>query len=162
MERISGSLRGCGPTVLNALGGAGWTAGRRVATADWTRQLTAAGFVLNDAAPGVWAEFGGLRIASSPARVPGSSLCIDPVDACIGAVVEASRLRRRYSENYSPVGMWSVQYRSYVAASGRVIAVGPNVLWHLGATFAEALAYVVDGDGGADRTERADWLANCL
>ncbi|GGR17610.1 hypothetical protein GCM10010251_37000 [Streptomyces aurantiogriseus] len=58
--------------------------------------------------------------------------------------------------------MWSVQYRSYIAASGRVIAVGPNVLWHLGATFAEALVYVVDGDGGADRTERADWLANRL
>jgi hypothetical protein len=58
--------------------------------------------------------------------------------------------------------MWSVQYRSYVAASGRVIAVGPNVLWHLGSTFAEALACVVDGDAGADRAERADWLANCL
>ncbi|MEU1408617.1 SUKH-3 domain-containing protein [Streptomyces sp. NPDC005728] len=162
MERISESLRGCGPSVLYALSVAGWTAGRRIATADWTQQLTAAGFELNDAAPRVWAEFGGLRITSSPARVPGSSLHIDPVDACIDAVAEASRLRRGYAENYGPLGMWSVQYRSYIAASGRVIAVGPNVLWHLGATFAEALAYVVDGDAGADRTERADWLTDCL
>ncbi len=42
------------------------------------------------------------------------------------------------------------------------MAVGPNVLWHLGATFAEALGCVVDGDGGSDRAEPADWLANRL
>ncbi|GKQ37525.1 SUKH-3 domain-containing protein [Streptomyces sp. A012304] len=161
MEHAGGSLLGCRPSVLDALSVAGWTADRQVATGEWTHQLTAAGFELNDAALGVWAEFGGLTIASSPARVPGSSLHIDPVDACIDTAAEASRLRLRYAENYSPLGMWSVQYRSYIAASGRVIAVGPNVLWHLGSTFAEALAYVVDGDGGADRTERADWLANC-
>ncbi|MFJ8133856.1 hypothetical protein [Streptomyces hydrogenans] len=54
--------------------------------------------------------------------------------------------------------MWSIRYRAYVAASGRVVAVGPGVLWHLGAGFAEALTCVVEGDGGADRTERAAWL----
>ncbi len=58
--------------------------------------------------------------------------------------------------------MWSVQFRSYIAASGRVVAVGPNVLWPLGSTFAEALAYVVDGDAGVNRAEQAGWLANCL
>ena len=68
------------------------------------------------------------------------------------------RLRQRYAENYSPLGMWSIQYRSYIATSGRVVAVGPGVLWPLGSTFAEALAYVVDGDAGANRTERAPWL----
>ncbi|MFB7256957.1 SUKH-3 domain-containing protein [Streptomyces nojiriensis] len=162
MERTDGSLMGCGPSVLDALSVAGWTAGRQVDTANWTQQLRAAGFQLNDVVPGVWAEFGGLRIESSVARVPGSSLHVDPADACIDTVEEASMLRRRYAENYSPLGMWSVQFRSYIAASGRVVAVGPNVLWHLGSTFTEALAFVVDGDGGVDRAERADWLDNCL
>jgi hypothetical protein len=156
-------MMGCGPSVLEALGAAGWTAGRKIVTADWTHQLKAAGFELDDVALGVWAEFGELTIKSSPmARVPGSSLHIDPVDACIDTAEEASTLRRRYAENYSPLGMWSVQFRSYIAASGRVVAVGPNWLWPLGSTFVEALAYVVDGDGGVNRAEKADWLANCL
>lgn len=157
------TARTCGhsPTVLDALRVAGWTAGRKIATADWTQRLTGAGFELNDVAMAVWAEFGELTIGSSSARVPGSSLRLDPVDACIDAVEEASALRRRYGENYSPLGMWSVQFRSYVAAGGRVVAVGPNWLWPLGSTFMEALAYVVDGDGGVNREERADWLANC-
>ncbi|WP_406273553.1 hypothetical protein OH779_37440 [Actinacidiphila glaucinigra] len=57
--------------------------------------------------------------------------------------------------------MWSSQFRSYVAVSGRVVAVGPNAVWQLGASFAEALTYVVDDDGGGSRAERAEWLANC-
>lgn len=153
---------GCGPSVLEALGLAGWTAGRKIATAGWGQQLADAGFELNDVALGVWAEFGELTIKSSSVRVPGSSLHIDPVDACIDSAEEASSLRRRYAENYSPLGKWSVQFRSYIAASGRVVAVGPNWLWPLGSTFVEALAYVVDGDGGVNRAEQADWLANCL
>ncbi|MFG3588801.1 SUKH-3 domain-containing protein [Streptomyces sp. NPDC047990] len=144
--------------MLDALGLAGWTPGREIATGDWARQLTAVGFELNDTAVGVWAEFGDLTVNSCPTRIPGSSLHIDPVDACVDAAAEASRLRHRYAENYSPLGMWSIQYRSYIATSGRVVAVGPGVLWSLGSSFAEALAYVVDGDGGADRTERAPWL----
>ncbi|MFC9672687.1 SUKH-3 domain-containing protein [Streptomyces sp. NPDC056949] len=114
------------------------------------------------AAVEVWAEFGELTIKSCPARVPASSLRIDPVDACVDTAAEAFKLRHRYAENYSPLGMWSVQFRSYIAASGRVVAVGPNFLWPLGSTFAEALAYVVDGDAGVNRAEQADWLANCL
>ncbi|WP_329553727.1 SUKH-3 domain-containing protein [Streptomyces sp. NBC_00696] len=153
---------GCGPSVLEALGLAGWTAGRKIATAGWGQQLTDAGFELNDVALGVWVEFGELTIKSSSVRVPGSSLHIDPVGACIDSAGEASSLRRRYAENYSPLGMWSVQFRSYIAASGHVVAVGPNWLWPLGSTFVEALAYVVDGDGGVNRAEQADWLANCL
>ncbi|OOQ48125.1 hypothetical protein AFM16_36710 [Streptomyces antibioticus] len=148
----------CGPSVWEALRIAGWSAGRRIDTEIWTRQLVTAGFTLNDVATAVWAEFGNLKIKSSPARVPSSSLHLDPVDACIDASEEAQRLGRRYGENFSPLGMWSIQYKSYVAASGRVIAVGPGVLWQLGTSFAEALTYVVDGDAGADRTERAPWL----
>ncbi|MER6462492.1 SUKH-3 domain-containing protein [Streptomyces sp. NPDC001288] len=147
--------------MLDALGAAGWTAGRKIGTAHWAQQLTAAGFVLNDAAVGIWAEFGELTVKSSSARIPASSLHIDPVDACVDTAAEASKLRRRYAENYSPLGMWSVQFRSYIAASERVVAVGPNFLWPLGSTFAEALAYVVDGDAGINRAEQADWLANC-
>lgn len=148
--------------MLDALRFAGWTAGRKIATGDWAQQLTAAGFELNDTAVGVWAEFGELTINSCPARIPASSLLIDPADACVDSATEASKLRHRYAENYSPLGMWSVQFRSYIAASGRVVAVGPNVLWPLGSTFAEALAYVVVGDAGVSRAEQADWLANCL
>ncbi|MFF6815965.1 SUKH-3 domain-containing protein [Streptomyces sp. NPDC012403] len=148
--------------MLDALAAAGWTAGRKIAAGDWAQQLTVAGFEINDAVVGVWAEFGELTIKSCPARVPASSLHIDPVDACIDTAEEAATLRRRYAENYSPLGMWSVQFRSYIAASGRVVAVGPNVLWPLGSTFVEALAYVVDGDGGVSRAEQTDWLANCL
>lgn len=33
--------------MLEALGAAGWTAGRKIATGDWTQQLAAAGFELN-------------------------------------------------------------------------------------------------------------------
>ncbi|MEU1200018.1 SUKH-3 domain-containing protein [Streptomyces sp. NPDC005813] len=162
MDRTGASMTRYGPSMLEALGVAGWTAGRRIATAGWAQQLTGAGFELNDLALGIWAEFGELTIKSSPARVPGSSLHIDPVDACIDTAQEARALRRRYTENYSPLGMWSVQFRSYVATSGRVVAVGPNWLWPLGSTFMEAVAYVVDGDGGANRAEQADWLTNCL
>lgn len=152
----------CSPSVLDALGAAGWTAGREIAITDWTWQLTGAGFELNDVAVAVWAEFGELMIRSSPSRVPGSRLYMDPVDACIDAATEAATLERQYGENYSPLGMWSSQFPAYIAASGRVIAVGPNCLWPLGSTFMEALAYVVDGDGGGSRTQEADWLANCL
>lgn len=148
--------------MLDALRGAGWVPGRGIDTEDWVRQLTVVGFELDDTAVGVRAEFGGLTIRSCPARVPASSLCVDPVDACVDTVEEAVSLRRRFGENFSPLGLWSVQFRSYVAAGGRVVAVGPNALWHLGATFAEALTYVVEGDGGALRAERADWLGNCL
>ena len=148
--------------MQDALRIAGWTAGRAVTTGDWTRQLTAAGFELNDAAVGIWAEFGDLTIKSYPARAPASSLRIDPVDACIDTAAEAASLKHRYAENYSPLGTWSVQLRSYIAAGGRVVAVGPNVLWSLGSTFAEALIYVVYGDGGVNRAEQADWLGNCL
>ncbi|MFD3503580.1 FAD-dependent oxidoreductase [Streptomyces sp. NPDC058678] len=88
--------------MLDALGVAGWTSGRKISTEEWTQQLTGAGFELNDLAIGIWAEFGGLTIKSSPARVPGSSLHLDPVDACIDAAAEAATLRHRYGENYSP------------------------------------------------------------
>lgn len=155
-------MTACSPSVTDALGAAGWTAGRKIATRDWRRQLTGAGFELNDVAIAVWAEFGELTIESSSTRVPGSSLHMDPVDACIDAAEEASKLRLHYGENYSPLGMWSSQFCAYIAASGRVVAVGPNCLWPLGSSFMEALAYVVDGDGGVNRAERADWLANCL
>ncbi|MFE0421220.1 SUKH-3 domain-containing protein [Streptomyces sp. NPDC058953] len=161
MESVNESLMGSRSSVLDALGSAGWAYGRRVSTESWAQQLTAAGFELNDAAPKVWAALGHLTIGSAPGRLTPSSLRIDPVDACIDTVAEASALRLRYAENYSPLGMWSVQFRAYAAASGRVVAVGPNVLWHLGSTLVEALGYVVDGDGGVDRAERAVWLANC-
>ncbi|MFB7483236.1 SUKH-3 domain-containing protein [Streptomyces anulatus] len=44
--------------MLEALGAAGWSAGRRVDTGTWTRKLVAAGFEFNDVATAAWAEFG--------------------------------------------------------------------------------------------------------
>jgi hypothetical protein len=120
--------------------------------------LEATGFELNDLSRRIWAEFGDLTIESSEARFPSSSLHVDPVDACIDAPDEASTLKRKLGENYSPLGMWSVQFRSYISESGRAIAVGPRVMWELGLSFAEALDFVVNGDGGKDRARRVDWL----
>ncbi|MEV5478070.1 SUKH-3 domain-containing protein [Streptomyces sp. NPDC003328] len=94
----------CSPSVLDALGAAGWTAGRKIAITDWTRQLTGAGFELNDVAVEVWAEFGELTIRSSSSRVPGSRLHMDPVDACIDAAEEAATLERHYGENFQSSG----------------------------------------------------------
>ncbi|WP_179851261.1 SUKH-3 domain-containing protein [Streptomyces sp. TLI_55] len=147
--------------MLDALCAARWTVGRNIAITDWTRRLKGAGFELNDLAIAVWAEFGELMIRSSPSRVPGSRLHMDPVDACIDGATEAATLERHYGENFSPLGMWSSQFPAYIAASGRVVAVGPHCLWPLGSTFMEALAYVVDGDGGVSRAQEADWLDNC-
>lgn len=67
-------------------------------------------------------------------RVPGSSPRLDPVDACIDPAEEAAALSRRYAENYSPLGMWSVQLGSYVAAGGRQGRLQPartprSVIW---------------------------------
>lgn len=145
--------------MRKALRAAGWFEGRRFDTYAWTTVLRSAGYVLNHCAPRLWEAFGGLRIVSSPARSPASSLYVDPVDACIDSRDESVRLSERLGENFSPLGMWSIQHRTYVGASGRVIAVGPGVMWDLGATFDEALDYVVNGDGGVDRTQKALWLS---
>ncbi|MFB6848620.1 SUKH-3 domain-containing protein [Streptomyces sp. NPDC056373] len=64
------SLTACGPPVLDALGAAGWTAGRKIAITDWTRQLTGARFEPDDVAVAVWTEFGELTIESSSTRAP--------------------------------------------------------------------------------------------
>lgn len=65
-------------------------------TRDWTQQLTAAGFQLNDADLRIWNEFGDLTINNHPARTPASSLRTDPEDACIETAAEVTSLMRRY------------------------------------------------------------------
>jgi SUKH-3 immunity protein len=146
------------PTVLAALHQAGWTAGRTFDTASWHRVLEGAGFFVGDAASSVWSEFGNLTIRSAEHRVPASSLRIDPVDACIDSLDEVRKLESELSVEYSPLGMWSIQFRAYIDANGSVIAVGPRTIWRLGATFVEALDYVVNGDSGYSRETRVDWL----
>ncbi|MET9421491.1 hypothetical protein ABZY06_12265 [Streptomyces sp. NPDC006540] len=54
--------------------------------------------------------------------------------------------------------MWAVQFRSYIAESGLVVAIGLRDMWVLGPTFAEALAHVVVGGGDESRRQQADWL----
>jgi hypothetical protein len=137
---------------------AGWADGRRFDSSVWVEALEEVGFELNPLALQIWSEFGALTISSSETRVPASSLYIEPMDACIDSFEEAVKLTRRFGENFSPLGMWSVQFRSYVGASGRVVAVGPLVLWELGSSFSAALTYVVNGDMGGSRAQRADWL----
>jgi hypothetical protein len=107
--------------------------------------LEVRGFQVSDLALSIWREFGGLRIRSSPVRDPASSLHVDPVDSCIDAAVESERLADTYGAVYSPLGMWSIQYRSWIADTGRVLAVGPGVIWELGVSFSDALQFVVVG-----------------
>ncbi|MGW0556182.1 SUKH-3 domain-containing protein [Streptomyces sp. NPDC002926] len=144
MEHSDGLLP-AGSAVSSALMSAGWHRGRRVDASAWVDTLEAAGFEVHDLARLLWEEFGGLLIRSSKERDPGSSLRVDPVDACIDSLSESARLRENYGEVFSPLGMWSIQYRSYVSASGRVLAIGPGLEWELGRNFGEALEFVVCG-----------------
>jgi hypothetical protein len=145
--------------VLRSLRSAGWVEGRRFDSSAWVEWLEGAGYEPSPLALQIWSALGGLTIASAESRVPASSLWVEPMDACIDSFEEAAKLERRFGEVYSPLGMWSVQYRSYVSVSGRVVAVGPLVVWDLGSSFAEALAYIVKGDAGGSRAQQADWLA---
>jgi SUKH-3 immunity protein len=145
--------------VRAALVEAGWREGRAVDVAAWVSALTAVGYTIDESAIDVWREFGGLTIHSHATRSPSSSLRVDPVDACIDSLDEAHRLAGHYEIEFSPLGMWSVQFRTYIANKGKVIAVGPGVLWRLGNNFPEALDYVVNGDGGPSRAQKVTWLA---
>ncbi|MFG1663812.1 SUKH-3 domain-containing protein [Streptomyces sp. Y7] len=51
------------PEVLEVLEAAGWTAGRRVDTADWRSMFEAVGIVMHDAAEVFLQEFGGLNVS---------------------------------------------------------------------------------------------------
>ncbi|MFJ3101901.1 SUKH-3 domain-containing protein [Streptomyces sp. NPDC086835] len=158
MEPTGEPIHGDRPAVLEALRAAGWAEGREYDISGWMEELGGAGFEPGPLARRVWSEFGGLTIRSATQRVPPSSLRIDPVDACIDALDESRVLSRRFGENCSPLGMWAVQFRSYIAESGLVVAIGLRDMWVLGPTFAEALAHVVVGGGDESRRQQADWL----
>ncbi|WP_079125082.1 SUKH-3 domain-containing protein [Streptomyces lushanensis] len=159
MVEVSRLVEVDSPTVAKSLRDAGWFEGRETDISGWVRSLEATGFELNDLALRVWREFGGLKIKSSEIRTPASSLWIDPEDACVDSADEASKLRQRFGENYSPLGMWSVQFRSYISAGGRVVAIGLLDMWELGSSFSEAVNYVVNGGSGENRLQQADWLS---
>ncbi|MFC8827587.1 SUKH-3 domain-containing protein [Streptomyces sp. NPDC057137] len=146
----SNPLWGSEPKVRVSLEAAGWRCGRRVEISHWVDLLGGRGFKLNAMALRIWEEFGRLEILSSPVRDPQSSLHIDPVDACIDAGSESQRLADAYDASFSPLGMWSIQYRTWIAESGRVLAVGPGIIWELGESFPDALHFVVIG-GRPDR-----------
>ncbi|MFF2040448.1 SUKH-3 domain-containing protein [Kitasatospora sp. NPDC058170] len=152
------SLSGGDADVRTALLAAGWFEGRRYETATWRRQLVAAGFEINDLAVRVWSEFGMLRVVSSSLREQGCSIVVDPADACIDTMDEAAEIAGRLGQNYSPLGMWSSQFRAYIGVDGHTIAIGPASLWNLGDSFAEALKATVLGRPGVDRPESIDWL----
>jgi hypothetical protein len=145
--------------VFSALSAAGWMPGRRCqAVEGWTEALTTAGFVVHGLARHVWAELGALKILSSPERVPSSSLFVDPVDAGIDSLEENQTLNHHYNDSFAPLGMWSQQFRSYVGSGGRVVAVTVQTIWELGATFPEALDYIINGDEGGSRARTVAWL----
>lgn len=145
MEHSSCVPGNASPEILFALNKAGWAPDRAIDISVWIETLEAVGFEINSRARCLWTEFGGLHIRSSSLQRCGSSLAIDPVDACIDAADEANRLLEEYAENHSPLGMWSIQYRTYVAATGRIIAIGPGGDWELGKNLLEALNFVVRG-----------------
>ena len=132
-------------TVVDGLTAAGWFPGREVDYSSWIGVLEREGFVLSQVALRVWAELGGLKVVRQGGDRP-SSLRFDPVDAASGVVSEARRLGEDYGENLSPIGLWSSQYRCYIAESGWVMAVGPGWDWKLGDDLEEALDLVVTGD----------------
>lgn len=145
MEPISQLLMDADPDIRAALERAGWSQSRSIDISPWVEILETAGFEINASASLIWQELGGLDIKSSSRREPRSSLRIDPVDACIDAAGEAARLGRKYGEVHSPLGLWSLQYRTYVGSGGRVIAVGPGGEWKLGDNIMEALTFVIIG-----------------
>ncbi|SCL45506.1 SUKH-3 immunity protein [Micromonospora citrea] len=132
--------------VLNALLEVGWFPGRMFDTLPWEQLLSRAGVPINGRALEIWKEFGELRIRRSTVEKP-SSLKVDPVEASSGLPDDADRLRSDYGEVLSPIGMWSVQYPSYVAESGWVMAIGPGWDWLLGRSFSETLDLVILGVG---------------
>lgn len=155
---MSDLVAGDDSRVFSALSAAGWAPGRRTdAAKQWASILKSAGFTVHELAYRIWEELGELRIKSLPERVPPCSLLVDPVDACIDSLPEARSLNENLGDSFSPLGMWSSQFRSYVGTEGRVVAVTVRTIWELGSTFPEALDYTVNGDG-TDRAETVDWL----
>jgi hypothetical protein len=146
------------PELSDALLRAGWFEGREFDTSVWEAMLLRSGFVLNDLAKRVWTELGGLTIEGSSDHPDSSSLLIDPVDACIDAPEEARSLSEFLGENCSPLGMWSVQFRTYCSESGLVFSVWPRTMWVLGKSVEEALAYVVLGGDRRDRERSAPFI----
>ncbi len=130
--------------VLRALEEAGWFEGRSVDVSEWVNRLGAAGFEISELAQKIWAEYGGLVISSIVEERP-SELRIDPVDGCIDSLDEALILSEKLNDRFSPLGMWSVQFRTYIGGGGMVIAVGPGTLWHLGSSFESTLINVTRG-----------------
>lgn len=139
------------PEVTAALFEAGWREGRDVDVSGWVRRLEGSGFRLNGHAVRAWRSLGGLTIQSRADREPASSLHVDPWDACGDRVEEGDMLRRRHGVGYSPLGLWSVQFRAYVGDDGRVIATQLGQEYLLGSGVAEALEFVVLGDPDGNR-----------
>ncbi|MFD8975416.1 MULTISPECIES: SUKH-3 domain-containing protein [unclassified Streptomyces] len=146
MDLGSNSFWGTEPAVRDSLEAAGWHPERQVDITRWVDMLEERGFRLNALALRIWENLGGLRIRSSPVRDPQSSLYIDPVDACIDAPEESEKLAEVYGASFSPLGMWSIQHRSWISESGRVLAIGPGIVWELGTSFPEVLHFVVIGE----------------
>lgn len=144
-------LSSMNPQVTAALLDAGWHEGRDVDVSDWVRRLEEGGFSLNDQAVSVWRSLGGLTIRSSDDREPASSLRIDPVDACGDRVEESEMLRDRHGIDYSPMGLWSEQFRAYIGDDGRVIATQLGQEYLLGNGVPEALEFVVSGHADGNR-----------
>jgi hypothetical protein len=132
------------PVLRDALTAAGWYEGRSVDIQNWLRLLEAEGFIMHDGARAALTEFGGLRIKPVVKNV-GGSLRFDPYDAASGLADVAATLASDYREIYSPIGMWSAQYVSYLGESGRVLAMGPGWDWELGNSFESALEFVARG-----------------
>ncbi|GED90136.1 SUKH-3 domain-containing protein [Streptomyces sp. 6-11-2] len=70
-------MSGWPPEVLEVLEASGWTAGRRVDTADWRSMFEAVGLAMHDAADTFLQEFGGLTVSISG---PGISVAREPFE----------------------------------------------------------------------------------
>lgn len=139
------------PEVTAALFDAGWHEGRSIDVSGWVRRLEDGGFHLNGHAVRAWRSLGGLTIRSIADREPPSSLYVDPWESCGDRVEEGDMLRSRHGVGYSPLGLWSAQFRAYVGDDGRVIATQLGQEYLLGSGVAETLEFVVIGDPDGNR-----------
>ncbi|MEW1778052.1 SUKH-3 domain-containing protein [Streptomyces sp. NPDC086777] len=135
------------PDVLEALGNSGWSAQRRVDTAQWVVPLEAEGYRVHPLASEVLASLGGISVPPlnevGPNFSNGDPFNFDPLAAGAGQRGMAVEAENILGGSYFPVGEWLSYSSVFVEAEGRVIATGMGWIWELGATFEEALELAI-------------------
>lgn len=129
-------------TVLSILEASGWTANRRVPTAQWVQQLESEGFTMLPDAVKVLEGFGGLQIV--PQQTASDTFLkgvirFDPVLAASGEFDRIDYWQQRLNSKLSPIAEGSKGDILLLAEDGRVFACWDAQLFLDGASFEDAL-----------------------